>query len=53
MECSPAGQGGPVSAECTRNRVKSYPTWIIKGERHEGILKPDRLAALTGYTGSK
>jgi len=53
MECAPAGRSGPVSPECIKHRINTYPTWIISGQRYEGILKPAQLAALSGYTGSR
>ncbi len=53
IECSPTGRSGPLAPECSRMRIKSYPTWIIKGQKYTGILKPDRLASLTGYTEGK
>jgi hypothetical protein len=31
--------------------VRGYPTWIIGGERHEGVLPLDRLAALSRFPG--
>jgi len=42
-----------MADECIRNRIKSYPTWIIYGRQHTGLLKPEELAALSGYTGSR
>ncbi|MBI5739687.1 MAG: hypothetical protein HZA16_03110 [Nitrospirae bacterium] len=53
VECSPAGRGGPISAKCREMNIKSFPTWIIDGHRYEGVLKPDRLADLSGYTGHR
>lgn len=49
VECTPEGRGGPLSAECRRNNIESYPTWIIAGRRHEGVLTPERLASLSGF----
>jgi len=34
--------------ECLRNVVKSYPTWIIDGEKYTGEQPLQRLASLTG-----
>jgi hypothetical protein len=53
VECYPSGRSGPKTFECMKNNIDSYPTWIIKGQRYERILKPDRLAALSGYKGKK
>ena len=51
VECSPNGRGGAKAVVCVREKINSYPTWIISGTRHEGVLEPERLAALSGYTG--
>jgi hypothetical protein len=53
VECSPQGRGGPKAPVCIRGKINSYPTWFIKGNRYEGVLEPDRLATLSGYTGIK
>jgi hypothetical protein len=53
VECSPKGRGNPKAPECVREKIKSYPTWFIKGERYEGVLQPDRIALLSGYSGSQ
>jgi len=34
--------------ECLRNNIEGYPTWIIKGEKHPGEQRLERLADLTG-----
>jgi hypothetical protein len=51
VECSPEGRSRPKATECVKKKIKSYPTWFIGGQRHEGILKPNRLAVLSGYSG--
>jgi len=51
VECSPAGRSGPVASKCLAAGVRSYPTWIIKGQRHTGVLTPASLADRTGYAG--
>jgi hypothetical protein len=53
VECSPQGRGGPKASVCIREKIKSYPTWFIRGKRYEGVLKPDRLATLSGYIAEK
>lgn len=53
VECSPAGRSGPKAAECIKQNIKSYPTWFINDKRYEGVLKPERLANLSGYTGTR
>jgi len=49
VECTPGGRGTPQAAECRINNINSYPTWVIAGKKYKGLLKPDRLAALSGY----
>lgn len=51
VECSPAGRSGPVASTCLAAGIRSYPTWIIKGQRHTGVLSPASLADRTGYAG--
>jgi len=29
--------------------VRGYPTWIIRGERREGVLSLAQLAELSGF----
>jgi len=52
VECSPEGRYGAQAEACRKAGVRSYPTWIIDGERHTGVLLPDRLAELTGFEGA-
>jgi hypothetical protein len=49
VECFPSGRSGPKAFECMSKEIDSYPTWIIKGKRYKSVLKPDRLAVLSGY----
>ena len=49
VECSPQGRSGPEAPACTAMQIRGYPTWIINGQRFEGVLKPEELARLTGY----
>jgi len=49
VECSPNGRNKPQARVCVKNKIKSYPTWIIRGQMYVGVLKPDRLATLSGY----
>jgi hypothetical protein len=53
VECTPGGRGTPQVAECSANNISTYPTWIIDGTRYKGLLKPERLAAITGYPQEK
>jgi uncharacterized membrane protein/glutaredoxin len=49
VECSTGGQGSPQTAECRNRQVKTYPTWVINGQRYEEVLTQTRLAQLTGF----
>ena len=49
VECSTGGQGSPQTSECRARGIKTYPTWIINGQRYEQLLMLPRLAELTGY----
>ncbi|MEM9567585.1 MAG: vitamin K epoxide reductase family protein [Cyanobacteria bacterium P01_E01_bin.34] len=49
IECSPyGGPGTPQAPICAAEDIKSYPTWIYKGERIYGIQTLKELADLTG-----
>jgi len=50
VECSPEGPGGAETPVCTAMHIQGYPTWIINGQRHEGVLSPQDLARLSGFT---
>jgi uncharacterized membrane protein len=49
VECSPEGPRTPQAPACRDAGIDSYPTWIIEGERHSGLLRPDELARLSGF----
>lgn len=49
VECSPNGPRGPQAEACRKAGIRSYPTWIIDGERHLGLIEPDRLAKLSEF----
>jgi uncharacterized membrane protein len=49
IECTPAGQRGPMAAECLAVNIKSFPTWIINGRRYEGTLTSTELADYSGF----
>ncbi len=51
IECSPAGRSGPTATKCLAAGVRSYPTWVIKGQRHVGVLTPATLADRSGFAG--
>lgn len=50
VECSPNGRNAPRAPVCVEQNVSSYPTWIISGERHTGVLPPEELARLSNFT---
>lgn len=49
VECSPQGRGGAVARECVTAGVSSYPTWVIHGLQHTGVLEPEEVAQLSGF----
>ena len=49
VECSPNGRGTPQARACADAGIKSYPTWILDGERYLGIQTLEELAAITGF----
>jgi uncharacterized membrane protein len=49
VECSPQGRGGPEAPACAAMHIQGYPTWIINGQRYEGVLSLADLARLSGY----
>lgn len=51
IECDPAGID-PQPNVCQAAGITSYPTWEINGELYPGTQSLERLAELTGYTGS-
>ncbi len=51
VECSPQGRAAPQATICSAMGIRSYPTWIINGLRHEGFLTLRELAAYSGFKG--
>jgi len=49
IECSTGAQGTPQTAECRNRQIRTYPTWVINGQRYEEVLTQTRLATLTGF----
>jgi len=49
VECSPDGRSAPPARACRSASVDAYPTWIVDGQRVEGLLPPARLAQLSGF----
>jgi hypothetical protein len=50
VECDRRGAAADPT-RCHRARVNVYPTWIIRGTRHEGLLSVDELARHSGFPG--
>jgi hypothetical protein len=38
-----------MSRPCAENYIKSFPTWVIKDERVEGVLSLTDLAERSGF----
>ncbi len=52
VECSPGGPNAPQAPICTIKGIENYPTWVIRGRRHVGLLQPEDLAKMTQFTGA-
>ncbi len=50
VECSSGGRGSALTKACAAEKIKSYPTWTIKGQRYTGLQNPRSLAASSGFT---
>lgn len=50
VECSRSGPD-PNPALCAAKNIKSYPTWEIGGEFHEGVRTLEQLGRISGYSG--
>jgi uncharacterized membrane protein/glutaredoxin len=49
IECSPGGPRAPQAQACNDAGIKSYPTWIINGQRYSGIQSLDSLSQYSNY----
>jgi uncharacterized membrane protein len=49
IECDARGPDARPDL-CAQAGVRSYPTWLIQGTRHEGVTSPETLARLSGFT---
>jgi glutaredoxin len=49
IECSSAGPGSRQTALCNDAGIKSYPTWVINGQRYIGTQTLDALAQYSNY----
>ncbi|MGH7826230.1 MAG: vitamin K epoxide reductase family protein [Candidatus Binatia bacterium] len=51
IECSPGGPKGASAPACTEAGIKSFPTWIINGQRYVGTQTLENLAQYSQYKG--
>ena len=49
IECTPEGRGGPRAVDCLTRNIEQYPTWIIDGQRHTGVVSVERLGRLSNF----
>lgn len=49
IECTPDGRSGPPNLACVANDIREYPTWIIDGRRHTGVVPAAELARMSGF----
>lgn len=49
VECSRSGPD-PNPTLCASKNIKSYPTWEIGGELHEGVMTLEQLGSISGYS---
>jgi len=49
IECTPNGRSGVHNFACVANNVTDYPTWIINGRRHSGLVEVAELARMSGF----
>jgi uncharacterized membrane protein len=50
VECDPRGTGARPDL-CQAIGVRALPTWVIGGQRREGVMTLDDLARLSGFPG--
>ncbi len=49
IECAiPGGDKGVQTAICQKEKIESYPTWEINGQKTIGVLQLSYLASVTG-----
>jgi len=49
VECSPGGRRAGQAAVCNAAGVRTYPTWLINGQRYEGVLSLSELIRLSDF----
>ncbi len=53
VECTPDGRNGVMAFVCISKEIEGYPTWIINGRHHQGVLQPEQLARYSGFDWDK
>ena len=48
IECDPKGVN-PRQDLCEKVPVHAYPTWVIDGQKYEGVMSLDKLAELSKF----
>ncbi len=48
-ECAPSGPNGPLTAVCTVQDIRRYPTWVVEGRRLTGVVDTERLARASKF----
>ena len=48
IECDPKGIN-PRQDLCEKVPVRAYPTWVIDGQKYEGVMSLERLADLSKF----
>lgn len=48
-ECAPSGPNGPLTAACTVQDIRRYPTWVVEGRRLTGVVDTERLARASKF----
>ena len=49
VECTPDGRRGALNVACVVQAIKDYPTWMIGGRRHTGVITVEELARLSHF----
>jgi glutaredoxin len=52
IECDPEGKDAKPEL-CQSANIKTYPTWMIEGQRYEGTQSLNDLADASGYKGPR
>lgn len=52
IECDKEGKN-PQPDLCKAKNIQGYPTWEVKGQMYSGIQSLEKLADVSGYTGSR